>query len=191
VEAWEGGNSGLPKTGASPTGYYLKKYLVKDVSFKPSGNTSFLHTWVMFRYGEILLNYAEAVNEVFKNPNLKDTELNKTAIEVLNLVRRRTLVLMPNIATTTTYDNFVEIVRRERFVELAFEDHRFWDIRRWMIGDKTTEIYGMKIVKDGTKFIYTPQKIVDRVWDDKYYFYPISQAELNKNKMLKQNTGWE
>jgi len=190
VEAWEGGNSGLPKTGASPTGYYLKKYLVKDVSFKPSGNTSFLHTWVMFRYGEILLNYAEAVNEVFKNPNLKDTELNKTAIEVLNLVRRRTLVLMPNIATTTTYDNFVEIVRRERFVELAFEDHRFWDIRRWMIGDKTTEIYGMKIVKDGTKFIYTPQKIVDRVWDDKYYFYPISQAELNKNKMLKQNTGW-
>lgn len=190
VEAWEGGNSGLPKTGASPTGYYLKKYLVKDVSFKPSGNTSFLHTWVMFRYGEILLNYAEAVNEVFKNPNMKDTEFNKTAIEIVNLIRRRTLVAMPNIPTTITYDDFVETVRRERFVELAFEDHRFWDIRRWMIGDKTTAIYGMKIVKDGTKFIYTPQKIVDRVWDDKYYYYPISQGELNKNKKLTQNPGW-
>jgi len=190
VEAWEGGNSGLPKIGASPTGYYLKKYLVKDVSFKPSGNQSFLHTWVLFRYAETLLNYAEAVNEVFKSPSAKDAEFNKTAIETINLVRRRMLILMPNIPTSTNYDDFVGIIQRERFVELAFEDHRFWDIRRWKIGDETTDIYGMKIIKNGSSFVYTPQLITTRKWDDKYYFYPISQAEINKNKKLIQNPGW-
>lgn len=193
VEAWEGGNSGLPKTGASTTGYYLKKYLVKDVNFKPSGTTTARHNWVIFRGAEVLLNYAEAVNEVFQNPNMKDATFKKTAIEAVNIVRKRLLISMPNIPTTVSYTTFkTETIRNERFVELAFEDHRFWDIRRWKIGPQTVDIYGMKIIKNtnGT-FTYTKQLVETRYWDDKYYLYPIPQSEIYKNRNLEQNPGWE
>lgn len=191
LECWEGGNSGYPKVGASPTGYYLKKYINKNVDFRPGGSTAFFHSWVLFRYGEILLNYAEAVNEVV-GPNVKNSTFKKTAIETLNLIRRRTLILMPNIPSSTSdADKFRELVRNERFVELAFEDHRFWDIRRWKIGPQTTEIKGMQIIKDENgSFEYTPRVIENRVWDDKYYLYPISQSERSKNPNLEQNPGW-
>lgn len=77
-------------------------------------------------------------------------------------------------------------------VELAFEGHRFWDVRRWKEGDKHFKrIDEMKITKneDGS-FVYT-RKTVDRTWEDKMYLFPIPQTELLKNTNLKQNAGWE
>ena len=85
----------------------------------------------------------------------------------------------------------LHFIRKERTVELAFEDHRFWDIRRWMIGDVVKDIYGVKITKKGSKYSYTPVKIQTRVWEEKMNLYPIAQSEIYKNGNLTQNDGWE
>ena len=193
VEAWTGGNSGLPKAGATPTGYYLKKYLDPNISFKPSGTTSSRHVWVIFRYAEVLLNYAEAMNEAFPTPTYKDATYTLSAVEAINLVRRRTGVLLTAIPTTIPKDDFRAKVRNERRVELAFEDHRFWDIRRWKIGPETVAIKRTRIEKDPTTgaFSYSTYTTNDRIWDDKMYYYPIPLAEIYKNGNLKQNPGWE
>jgi len=194
VEAWEGGNSGLPKTGATPSGYYLKKYVDKNVSFKPSGVNNSRHVWVIFRYAEILLNYAEAMNEAFPNPAYKDATFTLSAVEAINLVRRRTGILLTALPTTISKDDFRAKVRNERRVELAFEDHRFWDIRRWMIGPETVAIKRTKIVSNNTTpatFTYSTYTTTDRIWDDKMYYYPIPLSEIYKNRNLTQNPGWE
>ena len=79
----------------------------------------------------------------------------------------------------------------ERFVELAFEGHRFWDVRRWKEADKYFKnIVEMKLTKEADGSITYARKNVSRQWDDKMYFFPIPQTELIKNKNLKQNSGW-
>ena len=194
VEAWEGGNSGLPKSGATPSGYYLKKYVDKNISFKPSGVTTSRHVWVLFRYAEVLLNYAEAMNEAFATPTYKDATFTLSAVEAINLVRKRSGVALLAIPTTINKDDFRAKVRNERRVELAFEDHRFWDIRRWMIGPETVAIKRTKIEKMNTTpvtFTYSTYTTTDRVWDDKMYYYPIPLSEIYKNRNLTQNPGWE
>jgi hypothetical protein len=194
VEAWEGGNSGQPKTGATPSGYYLKKYVDPNVSFKPSGVNNSRHVWVIFRYAEMLLNYAEAMNEAFPTPTYKDATFTMSALEAINLVRRRTGVLLTALPTTINKDDFRAKVRNERRVELAFEDHRFWDIRRWMIGPETVAIKRTKITNNNTtpaSFTYSTYTTNDRIWEDKMYFYPIPLAEIYKNRKLEQNPGWE
>lgn len=193
VEAWTGGNSGSPKTGATPTGYYLKKYVDKNVSFKPSGVNNSRHVWVIFRYAEILLNYAEALNEAFPTPNYKDATFTLSAVEAINLVRKRTGVALVAIPATINKDDFRVKVRNERRVELAFEDHRFWDIRRWMIGPETVAIKRTRIEKDPVTgvFTYSTYTTNDRIWQDKMYYYPIPLTEIYKNGNLTQNPGWE
>ena len=112
-----------------------------------------------------------------------------SALDAVNAVRAR--VEMGRIPISISVDDFKERLRNERRVELAFEDHRFWDIRRWMIGSETSKIYGVKIARneDGTTS-YEKVLVQNRIWDDKMYLYPIPQTELLKNKNLKQNPGW-
>lgn len=186
VELWNGGIDGLPKERASKTGYYLKKHVVEDVSLASGNVTQAIHTWVFFRYAEVLLNYAEAMNEAYGPDN--PAGMGMTAREAVNMVRAR--ANMPDFSPMSQ-DAFRQKLRNERRVELAFEDHRFWDIRRWEIAPSTTGIYGMKITRnsDGS-FNYEKELIEDRVWEDKMYLYPIPQSELFKNENLNQNPGW-
>ena len=93
---------------------------------------------------------------------------------------------MPGVAS----DDFLERIRNERRVELAFEDHRFWDVRRWKIAPQTMDIYGVKIEKQNDGLIYTRQLVDKRTWSDKMYLYPVSNEELFKNPLLKQNPDW-
>ena len=93
---------------------------------------------------------------------------------------------MPGVAS----DDFLERIRNERRVELAFEDHRFWDVRRWKIAPQTMDIYGVKIEKQDDGLIYTRQLVDKRTWSDKMYLYPVSNEELFKNPLLKQNPDW-
>ena len=93
----------------------------------------------------------------------------------------------------TDPNEFMKALQNEWRVEFAFEDHRFWDIRRWQIGEDTQkELYGVNIERatDGTwNFQRTLYK--SRTWSQRMYLYPIPQSELFKNKNLNpQNTGW-
>lgn len=179
-------------TNATTTGYYLYKYLNPNISFvSGSTTTKAQHNWVLFRYAEILLNYAEAMVNAFGNPDYKDADYPMTAREAVNMVRARGKVEMPPYPTGMTKADFIERLKNERRVELAFEGHRFWDIRRWKDLYKTADIYGVKIIKnEAGKFKYTKFLMETRTITDNLYFYPISNTEKYKNPNLGQNPGW-
>ena len=126
IQSYEGGKDGAGTAGATTTGYYLKKYMNETVSLTPSNEKKKPHHFIIFRYAEILLNYAEAM-DAWKGADYTDNDHPLSARAALNQVR--SAADMP--AVTTDGDAFTESIRRERRVELAFEDHRFWDIRRW------------------------------------------------------------
>lgn len=187
LEIWVGGANATPKTNATKTGYYLKKYLIEAVSLDPNSVSSRQHTWVIFRYGEVLLNFAESMNEAYGPENASDLGMN--ALQAVNLIRTR--AKMPPFPVGLTKEQFRLKLQNERRIELAFEDNRFWDIRRWKIGNTTNDIYGMEITKnaDGT-YKYTKKLVERRVYEDKMNLFPIPQSELFKNTNLKQNMGW-
>lgn len=189
VETWNGGLNGPPKSHTTKTGYYLKKYLKESISLNPTNPSTDYHIWVIFRYGEVLLNYAEAMNEAYGPEVAGPAPLdNMTALQAVNLIRAR--ATMPNFPTGMLPDAFRTKLRNERRVELAFEDHRFWDIRRWKIGDQTKNIYGVEITKNGSVYTYTQKPVETRVWNDRMYFYPIPSTEYFINNKLGQNPGW-
>jgi starch-binding outer membrane protein, SusD/RagB family len=191
VEIYNGGLNAPPKAHTTKTGYYLRKYLVESINLDPVNPGTQYHYWVLFRYAEILLNYAEAMNEAYGPEVMGPSPLdNMTALQAINIIRARTGVAMPEFPAGMNKDEFRTRLRNERRVELAFEDHRFWDIRRWKIGSSSTEIRGVTIVKDGDVLTYTPKVVENRVWNDNMYLYPIPQTELFINDNLVQNPGW-
>lgn len=193
LESFYNGKNGLPKEGATLTSYYLKKHLKEETSLIAGSETSYQHIFPLFRYAEILLNYAEALVEAEKNPDYKGSEDNVnytlSPLEAVNRVRNR--AGMPDLPSMS-HDSFIKRLYNERRIELAFEGHRFWDIRRWKLGRDTKKVYGLHITvqKNGT-WNYERKLKQDRVWDDKMYFYPIADSEIFNNNNLIQNTGWK
>lgn len=192
LETFQGGANGEPVNGGTPTGYYLKKYCQGDIDPRSnSTNKSAYHTWIIFRLGEFYLNYAEAVFHYLGSADATSAEFPLSAREAASRTRARKSVNMPPFPTGMSNDEFWTKYKNERMVELAFEGHRFWDVRRWKEADKYfRSITEMKITRqaDGT-FAYT-RKEVARQWDDKMYFFPIPQADKLKNPNLGQNPGW-
>lgn len=188
LACYEGGAEGQPVLGASKTGYYLKKYIMESVDLSPN-EKPMNHYWVLFRYAEVVLNYAEAMNNAY-GPDAVGSDFTMTAREALNLVRQR--AGMSVILVGLDKPAFQKVLEREKRVEFAFENQRFWDIRRWKIGTTTqTGIDGVKITKLGDVKTYKRIKIETRAWDDKMNLYPVPMAELYKNNNLyPQNPEW-
>ncbi|QNN44075.1 RagB/SusD family nutrient uptake outer membrane protein [Pedobacter roseus] len=197
VETFVGGKDGLGlNVNATKTGYYMRKYLSESAVWTGTA-TNIRRPWILFRYAEILLNYAEAVNEV--QGIAGQTEV----LRVLNLIRNRTGVAMPALQTTNAAgngyvapakDELRKRIHSERRVELCFEEHRFYDVRRWKEGEITFNkpVTGMRITPlSATTFTYTPFTVENRVFAARNYLYPISQTELNKAPSLGQNPGYQ
>ena len=183
IETFVGGFNASPKYGATPTGYYLRKYVDGSCVTTADNQTSRRHTWILFRLGEFYLDYAEAVFNATGSAN--DATYGLTANEAVNKLRSRSDIQMPLF--TEDGDAWVERYERERLVELAFENHRFWDVRRWKKGEKYFKNIQVATISSSKQL---SRSTVTRQWDDKYYFYPIPQTELKKNPNLTQNTGW-
>ena len=202
VETFFGGKNGLPITNATKTGYYLKKYVIESINLdtKLGLVTTREHNWTVFRYGEILLNYAEAMNEAY-GPEVAPPGGGMTARQAVNLIRVRGGGMprfpgpdnnaTPKILVPLGKDAFRTKLRNERRVELAFEDHRFWDVRRWKIGDQTKNIYAMNITRNANLSLNYEVKLLEvRPFEERMNLYPIPQSEIFKNQNLIQNTGW-
>lgn len=189
VDISEGGANGLPLTNATTTGYYLRKYVDNSISFEAGSTTAATHhNWILFRYAEVLLNYAEAMIHVNGNCDYKDATYTMSAREALNAVRKR--AGMPEVAACSQ-DEFLTRVKHERRVEMAFEGQRFWDLRRWKNLDETKNIYAVRITHHDGVLSYEKTLLSERSVSDKLYFYPIANVELFKNKKLVQNSGWD
>lgn len=191
IETFQGGADDRPVSqGGTPTGYYLKKYIQESTNFAPDKKVVNKHHWVIYRYAETLLTYAEAMVNAFDNPNYTDNTYKYSAMWAINKVRAN--AGMPLIEEASKED-FIKYLQNEWRVEFAFEDHRFWDIRRWKIADSTQrELYGVKIQKDANGNLMFYKNLYEtRKWRDAMYLYPIPQAELFKNTNLNpQNPGW-
>ena len=157
-------------------------------------NRTSVHHWVIMRYAEILLSYAEAMNEAYGPTGNVGYRLN--AVRALNQVRNRVGVEMPAVPTAISKEELREKIRYERRVELAFEDHRFWDVRRWMIAEQegvmSGAMYGIKIYwinSSPQEFRYTPYLYENRTFTKKMYLHPFSTNEVNKGYLI-QNPGY-
>jgi hypothetical protein len=186
IETFEGGaNSTKVSDDASNTGYYIRKFLdpspQKMTQLYPSTSDQ---DWIYIRYAEVLLNYAEAQNEAV-GPDA-------TVYSAINGVRARPSVNQPPLPASLSKENMRQLIRNERRVELSFEEHRFFDIRRWGIAKQVLNgpAYGMKITKTATGFTYDRIIFENRVFNDKMVVLPIPQAEIDKNPAAKQIAGW-
>lgn len=190
VETFTEGIDGYKNDRSTKTGYYLKKYL--DEGLDLLQNRTSVHTWIYFRYSEILLNYAESMNEAY-GPDAVSEGLPMSAREAINTVRQRPGVSMPEIQTASA-EEFRDKIKNERRVELAFEEHRFWDLRRWEDAEEVLNqsIQIAVIQKQADEsFSYSYQSGEERVFLEKMYHYPIPAEEINKaGGNLVQNPNW-
>ena len=182
IATYPGGADAMPNPNATKTGYYLRKFLNENVNIQTGGGSDG-HVVPLFRLAEIYLNYAEALNEY--DPTNPDIAV------YLNKIRER--VSLPDVPSGLTQEQMRTLIHHERRVELAFEEHRFWDVRRWKVASSTlgAPVKGVKIMQDDAgNFTYSPVQVEQRVFQPKMYWYPIPQSEVLKLHHWEQNKGW-
>jgi hypothetical protein len=175
------------------TGYYLKKFMNDAYPLQnPWGNAGF-QPWIYFRYAEILLNFAEAANEA-GGADIVPVGSTLSARTALNLIRSRPGIMMPDLPVGLSQLAMREAIRYERRVELAFEEHRFYDVRRWKIADVTENkaAGGIIVTKTGATFTYTAKVALDgRHFEKQHYWLPIPRAEIQaSNNRIAQNADY-
>ena len=194
-ESYVGGLDGISTTNrrATFTGYYLRKYN----NWKSGRDNNADGEIRMFRLAEIYLNFAEAAYQSTGNP---DTPINigngisMSARDAVNTIRRR--VGMPDLPTGLSKEEFEKRYRNERRIELAYEGHRYFDVRRWKVMEQSERyVTGMRITKEGeNNFSYQRISFERDSYKEKFYLYPIPQSEINKmfthTGTNWQNPGW-
>ncbi|MCC9138402.1 RagB/SusD family nutrient uptake outer membrane protein [Pontibacter silvestris] len=176
----------LGKSNASFSGYYYKKYIPADIEGNWDSNS--YNDEVLIRYAEVLLTYAEA--------KIEANEIDQSVYDAINLVRGRQGINMPAVtpATAPSQEALRQIVRRERHVEFALEEHRLFDIRRWGIAEDVMSgnAYGILNNFNSSRSDYGQHILVERRQFDssRDYLWAIPQNEVDINPNLEQNPGW-
>ncbi|MCF2446742.1 RagB/SusD family nutrient uptake outer membrane protein [Dyadobacter sp. CY345] len=163
-------------------GVWLRKYIPRNAT-----NANFVMIDALFRVNELYLNYAEALNEA-SGPVAE-------AYAAVNAIRNRSG--MPNLPAGLTKDQFRERVRNEIAIEMVNDDHRFWDIKRWLIAEQegvmTGAFQGLEINRSGStgnyKYAWKPYVFETRTFNKNMYLHPFPQNEVMKGN-LTQNPGW-
>lgn len=185
-----------PADGAfwgNPTGYNMKKF-INEERFSSDGTAVIGFTndpvpWIHIRYAEILLNYAEALNEA--QPGAAD------AVNYINKIRNR--AGLPDMTGPFTQSALRDKIRHERRIELAFEEHRFWDVRRWKVLETTQSIPVLGAIITGPNpgsVTYRYDKppysgyAADRIFLPRNYFWPVTREELRTLPGLTQTPGY-
>lgn len=190
VQFWPAGNSG--NGGGSEVRYPRTGYLVRK-NTNPARNLSnnagnVVRPAMYIRLGELYLNYAEALNE--SSPGHPDI------LVYLNAIRTRGGI--PALADGLTQEEMRKQIRLERCIELAYEGHRFYDVRRWKIasepeGRQGGEFTGMNVLTGNSlsdPAYYVRTRTSTRAWDDRFYLFPLPQSELNRNTKMVQPPGY-
>lgn len=188
LETYEGGSSN-PLTGAqhTRTSYYLRKFMGNFENSNAYEAT--VHDWVVFRYAETILNFAEAQNE-YAGPE-------QEVYQVLKDLRARAGIAagadgMYGLKENMTKAEMRQVIHNERRIEMAFEEQRYWDIRRWKVAEEvfSEPLYGMTIIKSLTALTYNVVPVVTPSFEERGYLYPIPYEEVIKNRNMVQNPGW-
>lgn len=167
---------------ATSLGYNIKKY-VNEEDFGDPNNCSI--NIILIRYAEVLLTYAEAKIEL--------NEIDQSVYDAINAIRSRSDVNLPDIETGKSQAEMREIVRQERMLELAFEGHRLFDIRRWKTAETVIpgQVEGITYKNPTGDYVTIRIDGFLKIFDpNKHYLWPIPKKEIDLNSNLKQNPGW-
>ena len=178
---------------STTTGYYMRKLMRDDVNLNPSSTTDQRHFGVRIRTTELLLDYAEAANEA-QGPLAQVGGATYSAYDIIKAIRARVHedgwddAYLESIKGDQT--KMRELIRNERRLELCFENHRFWDLRRWK-APLTEGAKGVSITTSATGVTtYSPINVEARQYQDYQYYGPIPYSEMLKWSNLQQNDGW-
>ncbi len=191
---WQGVKIDLSNTtpqfpaGTFLTGYFVRKYVPEEI--KKASSTTAYHNWIFYRLAEMYLNYAEAMNEV-EGPTAQ-------VRDAINLVRARSGVIAIPVDLTGDKKSMRARIQRERAIELSFEEHRWWDARRWSTGEEgelATKWFGgpfnrMVITKSGSTVTYKEEAYFTRIYQPNNNLYQIPLGEMYKNPLFVQNPGY-
>lgn len=182
-------------TSASRTGYYLNKFIAKqDNMLEPTLKKTATHYNPLLRKGEVYLAFAEASNEAW-GPMTKGPGCQYSAYDVIKTVRQASGGITATEylnAMATTKDDFRGLVQNERRLETTFEQHRYYDMRRWLL-PLNESVKGVVVTRDTTTgtLTYSVEEVEKRKMDDiKYYYLPVPYGEKLKNPNLVNNLGW-
>ncbi len=179
----------------SRSGYYLAKFLSKNETLlDPILSANAIHYYPLLRKAEVFLNYAEAANEAW-GPTGNPEGCRYTAYEVIKALRA-----VSGGITDTGYldemaqskERFRELIHNERRIELAFENQRYFDMRRWLL-PLNEPVRGVRVTVDATgACVYDTDVVLEpRKYDDiRYYYAPLPYDECVKNPYLVNNIGW-
>ena len=191
LDMTQGGLNNPSGASSNQTGYYMCKFMGK---YDSNGRTDYddqqIHFWTMFRYAEILLNYAEALNESEAAPS--DEVYNA----IIALRQRAGIEAgddgLYGLDSNMTQDQMREVIQNERRIELAFEEHRYWDIRRWKIAEDVLNqpLRGMSISSNSGRVTYNEVDVLLPKFEARRYLYPIPYSEVIKNRNMIQNPNW-
>ncbi|MES2277095.1 MAG: RagB/SusD family nutrient uptake outer membrane protein [Bacteroidota bacterium] len=166
---------------AGRTGYFVKKYMDSTLTSGPNNLDG--TNYIVWRYGEVLLNYAEAKNEL-SGPD-------QSIYDAINLLRKRGG--LPNLPTGLTQATMRTAIQHERRIELAFEGKYFYDIMRWKTAESlfSQPIYGMQVTTVAGKLVYTRVQVRKIKFNAaKNYLQPIPQAVIDQNPKMTQNPNY-
>lgn len=177
---------------STTTGYYMRKLMRSTINLNPSSKTDAYHLQARIRVTEILLDYAEAANEA-QGPKVAVGGAPYTAYDVIKALRKRAGVAVsadPYLEEcASSKDKMRELIRNERRLELCFENHRFWDLRRWK-ANLTESAKGINITNVGGVPTYKTFDVEARDYKDYMIYGPIPYSEVLKWSNLLQNDGW-
>ena len=185
------------------TGYMLYKFIPMDANNADDGYGWGRHLHInipWLRLSDVYLMYAESL-AALGGANQKSSTFNMTAEQAVNVIRERAGVADVNAKFTADKDKFMDEVRRERAVELAYEGHRFNDLRRWLLLDKSP--YNIKTQQNFNRVSldtkdsknsevsdFKEKTIVTRNFTDKHYWFPLKKKDVSIYPEMYQNPGW-
>ena len=195
VQTYDGG---ADKPGGSvqqtKTSYYMRKFMgaYESVSSNPPSYSGTFHDWIYYRYAGVLLTYAEATNE-FSGPT-------PDVYNVLYALRKRAGILTGpdntyGVPQGMTQADMREFIHNERRIEMAFEEQRYFDIRRWKTAAtvyNAAPLQGLDLqLSSGGQLFYNPIPVLTTKFrDPQMYLYPIPYSEVIRNGQMKQNPQW-
>jgi hypothetical protein len=163
------------------SGYFLLKWLDDRVDYRLGGLSA--QNFIMMRYAEVLLNYAEAVNEADNTPAARTA-----AVGALNQIRERAGITGLLDANDFTQETLRQRIRKERRIELCFEEHRFFDIRRWQIAESVMQLPATGIIRQNNRYV---RRILDsRAYNPRMNLLPLPMNEVNNCPLIDQNPGY-
>lgn len=192
VTFYKGGTAGLTNETSDRCGYMWRRFVEPDNDYQNDKWGTYF--WFYYRLGEIYLDYAEACNE---KPNRQADE----ALKYVNMIRARAGLnkleeAYPEYNLLTDKEQLRYFIRKERQIEMAFENHRYYDCRRWMTAEDEFNTKNWSLNLNATNYEQSWERTTaiwqgsDPKFEKKNYFFPINQLQLNEMKNITQNYGW-